>query len=48
VFKRQFIGRKSIDFASRVIDGMAREAKDILAQICDEFCKLNQQVFVLL
>jgi hypothetical protein len=44
VLKRQFIGRKSIDFASKVIEEMARETKDILAQICDKYCELNLQV----
>lgn len=43
-FQRQFIGRKSIDFASKVIDDMARETKDILAQICDRHAGLNLEV----
>jgi NCK-associated protein 1 len=42
--ERQFIGRKSIDFAMRVIDDMARETKDIIAKICDEHCELNSQL----
>ncbi|CAF1006447.1 unnamed protein product [Brachionus calyciflorus] len=42
--ERQFIGRKSIDFASKVIDDMARETKDIIAQICDKHCELNLQL----
>lgn len=42
--ERQFIGRKSIDFASKVIEDMAKETKDIIAQICDEHIKINSDV----
>ena len=44
--KRQFIGRKSIDFASKVIEDMANETKDIIAQICDEHVELNAKVTI--
>ena len=43
-WKRQFIGRKSIDFASKVIEDMAKETKDIISQICDQHIELNSKV----